>query len=174
MKRPTLLYIPLALMFLFAAAAFVAHYAEAFKRYETAAATAKLPFAVTDGAINSIDSEAEAAGLQRGDRIVELNGREMNSNEAYFEELAKLKPGDEFTLKVSRRDAEGQVQFHPLTLTAKEISQDINYSSKLIVGAIYAYILPTVCALLGFWVVFMRPRDYLAWLLLFLLLGMSS
>src|SRR5262245_54402372 len=108
MKRPTLLYIPLALMFLFTVAVFVAHYAEAFKSYDRAAVTVRLPFTVQEGAVVSVDTEAETAGLRRGDRIAMINGREMSSNQAYYEALAKLKPGDAFTLKVSRRDAEDQ------------------------------------------------------------------
>ncbi len=173
MKRPTLLYIPLALLFLFAAAVFVTHYAQAFEKYEFAAVTVLLPFTY-DGGVKTMQPEAEAAGLKVGDRIKAINGVEITDNESYFTALSKLKAGENFKLSVNRKTDDGQTEVKEFDLPVKEIPQDVNYTSKLIIGGIYAYLLPTFCALLGFWVVFMRPRDYLAWLLLFLLLGMSS
>ncbi len=173
MKKFTLLYIPLGILFLFAVAVFVAHYSEAFQRYDYAAISVLLPFTV-DGGVKTMEPEAEAAGMKLGDRILAVNGVEIDSNNTYFRELSKLKSGDTFKLKISRKTEGDQNEVKELELPVKEVPQDINYSSKLIVVGIYAYLLPTVCALLGFWVVFMRPRDFLAWLLLFLLLGMSS
>ena len=44
----------------------------------------------------------------------------------------------------------------------------------IVVNFVFAYVLPTFCILLGFWVLLVRPRDVLAWILLFVLLGLSS
>ena len=54
------------------------------------------------------------------------------------------------------------------------VQRDINFYSANIVSFIFAYLLPTVCILLGFYVLFVRPADPLAWILLFVLLGLSS
>ena len=173
MKKPTLLYIPLGLLFLFVVSVFFAHYSEAFNRYQYAAVTVVLPFTY-DGGVKTLQPEAEAAGLKIGDRIHSINGVEIVDNDSYFAALAKLRSGETFALKINRKTEDGQTEAREFNLPVKNIPQDVNYTSKLIVGTIYTYLLPTFCALLGFWVVLMRPRDYLAWLLLFLLLGMSS
>jgi sigma-B regulation protein RsbU (phosphoserine phosphatase) len=54
------------------------------------------------------------------------------------------------------------------------IERNFNYYSQFIVGFLFTYVFPTFCILLGFWVVFERPHDFLAWILLFVLLGLSS
>ena len=56
---------------------------------------------------------AETAGLQRGDRIVELAGREIRDIYDLMYVLRESKPGEEATFKAERGDEriEGKVTF---------------------------------------------------------------
>ena len=64
------------------------------------------PIAV--GAVTA-GSEAERAGLQVGDVIVELQGKPAGQESR--QELARLTPGDTLTLKIRRRGGEREVQW---------------------------------------------------------------
>jgi sigma-B regulation protein RsbU (phosphoserine phosphatase) len=173
MKKPTLLYIPLALLFLFALSVFIAHYSAIFQQHSQAAATVQVPFSL-NGEITAVRPEAEAAGLKAGDRIVAINGAEVRDDATYFQAMSALKPGT-MNLVVTRKSAiEGERTRHEIAVPVKEIPQDFNYYARIVVGFTTAYLFPTFCVALGFWVAFMRPRDFLAWLLLFVLLGLSS
>jgi phosphoserine phosphatase RsbU/P len=173
MKKRTLLYIPLVLLSVLALSVLAVHTRNVFINYSLAVLEVELPYAV-DGTIKALKPEGERAGLKVGDKILNLNGRLMNSEEAYHEELAKLRPGEPMTLTVSRKTSEGQTETHQIGLVPKKLEKDFNYYSRLIVGFLFVYFLPVFSILLGLWVVFVRPQDPLAWLLLFLLLGMSS
>ncbi len=173
MKRRTLLYIPLVLLFALAVTVLAVHYRNLFVNYDLAAIHIQLPYTI-DGSITAVQPEGESAGLKVGDRILNFNGRAMDSERAYREELAKLRPDEPFMLTVMRKTAEGQTENLNITLTPKKLERDFNFQSRMVVGFLFSYVLPTFCILLGFWVVFVRPQDALAWLLLFLLLGLST
>lgn len=53
---------------------------------------------------------AEAAGLQRGDIIVALDGEPIDSMAALASQVQRLEPGTEITLSIVREDAESDVQ----------------------------------------------------------------
>ncbi|MBA4121851.1 MAG: SpoIIE family protein phosphatase [Acidobacteria bacterium] len=173
MKKRTLLYIPLVLLFALAVSVLAVHYRNLFINYSLASIEVQLPFTI-DGSIMAVKPEAESAGLKVGDRILAINGRAIESGDIYREELTKLRPNEPMTLAVGRKTADGQTENHQIVITTKRLEKDFNFYSRLVVGFLFAYVLPTFCILLGFWVVFVRPQDALAWLLLFLLLGLSQ
>ncbi|MEZ5426992.1 MAG: SpoIIE family protein phosphatase [Pyrinomonadaceae bacterium] len=173
MNKKFLPFIPLALLFAFAAAAMTIHFANLPKIFRLSERQINLPF-VYDGEITFLRPEAEGSGLQIGDRLMAINGRAIESNEIYFEEILKLRPDQNYTLTVARKDPDGRTETRDITLTGIKLERNFSFYSRNIVSIVFTYLLPTFCILLGFWVVFVRPRDYLAWLLLFLLLGVST
>lgn len=174
MKKSTLLYIPLVLLFVFAASVLCVHYARLFKNPSRESSNIVMPFSTMDGALTSIEPAGAAAGLQIGDRIVALGGRQIESEEIYVEEIGKMRAGEAASMTVGRKMPDGAMRNVEITFAPAELKRDFNYYSLQTIGFIFAYVLPTFSILLGFWVVAARPRDFLAWLLLFILLGFSS
>jgi sigma-B regulation protein RsbU (phosphoserine phosphatase) len=173
MKKPTLLYIPLLFLFVLTATVLVIHFSKVFAGYNVASKTIELPY-TTDGEIISVKPEAETAGLKRGDVITAVNGTTINNTSDYERAISKLNPGEPVNLNIARRNADGEHANFEITLTTKPQERGFNYYSRLAVGFVYIYLLPIFCILLGFWVVLVRPHDFLAWLLLFVLLGVST
>jgi len=174
MKKRTFLYIPLILLFAFAVSVLAAHYSNLFKNYNRASSQIELPFGMVNGALVSLKPEAEAAGFKVDDRLVAINGRKIENDAVFEEEIGKARLGEPATFTVARKRDDGQTENFELAFTAGKREANFNYYTQLVVGFVYAYIMPTFCILLGFWVVFVRPRDPLAWLLLLIMLGFSS
>lgn len=173
MKKTTLLYIPLVLLAAFCLTALGLHYRNMNLQYGAVSHTAGLPFTYSGEVIN-VRPEAEQAGIRLGDRIELINGRALENDGDFLEELSKMKAGEPVTLMMRRKGVDGQIERFETNVAGSEIVKDFNFYSRLIVGFLFAYVLPTFCILLGLWVVFVRPNDFLAWLLLFVLLGLSS
>lgn len=72
--------------------------------------------------VNSVESESPAmiAGVQSGDIITELNGKEVNNMQDYMTELQKLPIGSSRKLKLCRRGAEGKLVEIEYTLTVEQ------------------------------------------------------
>lgn len=66
------------------------------------------------------DSPAMIAGVQSGDIITELNGKEMKDMQSYMTELQKLPIGSSQKLKLCRRGAEGEFVEIEYTLTVEQ------------------------------------------------------
>lgn len=173
MKKTTLLYIPLLILFMLAMSVLILHYAFAVQRANILSKLEQLPFTYSASVV-AMRPEAESAGLKLGDKLVAINGRTIESDEVFFEEVSTLTQDEPAVFLVSRTDGEGAAEQREVRLNLSAPVRDFDYFSKFVVGFLYAYFLPTICMLLGFWVVFVRPRDFLAWLLLFMLLGFSS
>jgi len=173
MKKPTLLYIPLFILFALSLSALAIHWSKIFKLFNLASIQIEMPTSVNREVIN-LRPEAEQAGLKLNDKVVAMNGREIETGDVYFEELAKAKPGDVLNLKIARTNSDGQTEHLQINYQPPTVEKNLNYYSRLVAGFLYTYILPTLCVLLGFYVALVRPKDFLAWLLLFMLLGFSS
>jgi len=65
---------------------------------------------------------AEAAGLQKGDQIVALNGTERPTGEAFVAELLTHQPGDTVTLTIQRQGEADPIEIE-VTLGANEAGQ---------------------------------------------------
>lgn len=172
-RRLLLLYIPLAILFVFAAAAFYSHFSEMPSRYTDISYDYRIPFVANDG-ITFVGREGEAAGLKLGDRIVSMNGRKITSNEIYRQEIDNSGQKGKMDLSVLRRTENGIEETVDLSIQLVRLEKDANYYLRLIVGFTFVYVFPLFSVLLGFWVVLARPNDFLAWLLLFLLTGIGS
>lgn len=173
MKKKQILYIPLILLAIFAFSALFSHYAGLFANNRMASREADLPFSYI-GEVSVVSPEAERAGIKLGDRIEKFNGVTMSDNSVYREEIVKMRSDQPVSLAMQRKTADGRTESFETTVMPVKLVRDFNYYTQFIVGFLFTYILPTFCILLGFWVVFVRPHDFSAWLLLFVLLGLSS
>lgn len=173
MKRKKLLYIPLILLAVFVFSVLAVHYANLLKNLSRESSQVELPYDSTGDVILSLTPEGEAVGFKAGDKILSIGGRAISNTQIYQEELVKLRPDESANFTVER-SADNQTQNLQITFTPKKLDKNFSYYSLQITAFIFEYVLPTLCVLLGFWVVFVRPRDVLAWLLLFILLGFTS
>lgn len=173
MNRRALYYIPLAVLFVFAAAAFYSHFSEIPQRYAFLNYDYRIPFSATER-VNYVAKEAEASGLKVGDRILRVNGAEIDSKGVFQREVDKAGQTGTLDLAVRRSLENGHTEDLELSVPTVKLVRDLNFYLRLVIGFIFVYIFPLFCVLLGFWVVLIRSEDYLAWLLLFLLSGLAS
>ncbi len=173
MKKPTLLYIPLFVLFALSLSVLAIHWNRIFKMFDVASSQVEMPTTANRVVIN-LRPEAEQAGLKLNDKLVAINGREIENGDIYFEEVAKAKPGEILSLTMARTNSAGQTENVQISYQPPTLEKNLTFYSRLVAGFLYAYILPTLCVLLGFYVAFVRPKDFLAWMLLFMLLGFSS
>jgi len=94
MKKPTLLYIPLLLLFALAMAVLSAHYGAMLVRFDSVSGGFAMPF-TSAGSIIALRPEAEQAGLKLGDKLVAVNGRKLENEQIYLEELAKARADED-------------------------------------------------------------------------------
>lgn len=129
---------------------------------------------IVNGEVITVRPGAEKAGLKVKDKLIAINGRVVETMDVYFEEIAKANPDENMNLTVARTNANGQIENLEISFKPAKIEKDISFYSRLVAGFLFAYVLPTFCILLGFYVVLVRPKDFLAWFLLFVLLGFSA
>lgn len=173
MKKNPGLYVVLVLLAAFSFAVLFSHYRNLPAYYNSLMLDARLPFAYSDG-VTTMKPEAEQAGIKTGDRIEAINGKKINNDQDYAGAVSRMTLDEPVELSMSRKTADGQIQNYETRVLPDAIEKNFSYYAQFVVGLIFTYILPTLCILLGFWVVFVRPRDFLAWILLFVLLGLSS
>jgi sigma-B regulation protein RsbU (phosphoserine phosphatase) len=173
MKKKTGLYLPLIVLFLFTVVVFFQHFRAAPERFEGVTDDYSLPF-TANGPVTYVAPTAQAEGLRAGDRFVTING-EVPTNENFKREVDKAGQGAPLNLVVQRKiEGSDEQQTINLTITPVKRNKDIPYVMKIATGFVFVFVLPTFCILLGFWVAFIRPRDPQAWLLLFVMMGMSG
>lgn len=172
--RQLLLYGALALLFGFAASTLVVHYSNLPSNFRNASNPREVPFSVYDHRLTSISDAGRQAGLEAGDKLVAMHGVELVNDQVWNAEFAKLRIGQPAAVVVERKATDGSVSRLERVFTPTERVKDLNYYLSGIIGFTYSYFIPTFCVLLGFWVVLVRPSDFLAWLLLFIMLGFSS
>lgn len=115
--------------------------------------------------LNFVKPNALWAGLTRGDVLVEVNGRSVIGSGVLGEEIANAQVGE--TVSVATRSDWG-TRRSKFRLISTE-SEPIGF-----VALIGVLIMPVFCLLFGLWVVAIRPRDRLAWLLLAFLLRFTT
>ena len=112
---------------------------------------------------------ARQAGVQNGDILLAVNGRQLTGLAVFGEAIRAAKPGDNLTIQFLRPGETAprsaaipleQATAHPISWPA---------ASLLIVKLV----IPTFCILLGFWVTAVRPRDPSAWCLFLIMLFFS-
>jgi len=110
------------------------------------------------------------AGIKEGDILVAINGRPFTATAVYGEAIAHAAAGDSMQVTVrtpgdaAPRTVNVTLQPHRLFLS----------SAGVVMVVTLKIVLPIFCILLGFWVAAVRPRDPSAWLLVPVLLPLST
>ena len=173
MKKKSLLYIPLLLLFAFVMLALVSHYGNFVGVLNLDPKPYRIPFGFFNGSATNLTEKARDAGIKAGDKIKSINGTPIEKNEEFFTFSKQINSPEPLLVKIERTEGNAtvteEIQIAPTAFVASA-----SYYGGVLVNFLFVYFLPTFCVLLGFWVVFLRPDDYLAWLLLFLLCGLGS
>jgi hypothetical protein len=172
MKKRTLLYIPALILFVFAISVLVAHFSRMPERNRDMTKDVAMAFSYSKRVV-SVSPEAENAGLKLNDIIVTMNGRNFDGDNIWHEELAKGKETGQINLTVQRKTEDKQTETKELTVPVIKVEKDFSFYATWVLRFIFIYLMPVFCIFVGFWVVFVRIHDFLAWLLLFLMLGFS-
>ena len=173
MKSRRLLYLPFALLLCFAAVAIYVHLSSMNARYAAINSEYSIPFSLGDDVIY-VKPALKEQGLHIGDKILSVNG-EAFPGPAAAAEFKKARTGVPLGLHVLRPEKEGiSSQEFDITVQPEKVVHDLNFQLRYVVGFLFTYVMPIFCILLGFWVLFLRIDDPLAWILLFLLLGLAS
>lgn len=121
------------------------------------------------GKVTSLMSEAESSGLVKGATITSLNGAPFTGR-AQWEAISNPgKPGALVFVGFERPD--GSIGSSLITLVAAQPQPGTPRGPGEMLQQFALFgILPFLCMLIGYWVVFAKPREWNAWLLLVLLL----
>jgi len=111
-------------------------------------------------------SDAEKRGLHPGDILLAVNGQAYMGTALLSETYAKARPGDQIKLTV--RSTSGD---HVVALPVMAASPPLG---RVIFDMLLNIAAPLGCVLLASWVVLVRPRDGLAWILLGLMFCFSQ
>jgi phosphoserine phosphatase RsbU/P len=119
--------------------------------------------------ITSLQPEAERAGLVKGSTVESLNGAPFSGKAQWAEIVNPAAPGEQVTVGFQRPDGSSGTALITLAtqppLPGLPIGLGQVWRSFLLFGCI-----PLICMLIGYWVVFAKPDEPNAWLLLVLLL----
>ena len=173
MAKRRLLLALLAVTFLFAGTALVLHYSSFSERYRISFRAANLPIGNSNGKVSTVLPDAEAAGIRSGDRVESVNGVPIIADLDWANAIASLEPDQSVPVVLFRNGEAGEERYE-VTLQSRAAPRDFGFFAGFITSFLYSYAIPTISILLAFWVVFIRPTDPLAWILLLVLLGMSS
>jgi sigma-B regulation protein RsbU (phosphoserine phosphatase) len=173
MKKRTLLYIPALILFVFALAVLIVHFSSMIERQRAMSGDVRFPFSIKAGRIASVLPEGAALGIKTNDRILAVNNRPVDGEFDWREELAKNQESGQLNFVLERTAENGQTETRSIDVPLIKVEKNVSYYAVRVVGFIYNYFVPAFCMLVGFWVVFVRVHDPLAWLLLLLMLGFS-
>ena len=117
---------------------------------------------------DDLQPEAVAAGIAPGDHIDDLNGAPYSGRAQWLAILAESHPGDILEIQFTRPN--GSAGVANLTLARAPWTHGRTSAMAAFWQAfLVAGLLPLICLLIGYWVVFSRPFDRNAWLVLALL-----
>jgi sigma-B regulation protein RsbU (phosphoserine phosphatase) len=122
--------------------------------------------AAASASLETVSPEAEKLGLHKGDGILEVNGNMYTGTAVLIEPLAKARIGDRIQVMVRSGTAVHTVEL-PVSAATTPIT-------KIVLDVMVHAVMPIGCILLGCWVVLVRPRDGLAWVVMGLLLCFSQ
>jgi phosphoserine phosphatase RsbU/P len=126
--------------------------------------------------VDSVNAEAEAAGLRKADLLLAVDGRPVKGLADYWGALRRASLGDRLLVHVRSTGASGPVEkdlsieLRPFTYLGLT-KADSRAFPWIILPSI---LLPLCCLALGFWVAAVRIGDKAAWLLLLIMLGIAN
>src|SRR5579872_3139417 len=161
---PVFQYVCLAILFA-SAMLFQIRYAQDIWRGEKVDVPFVMP-ASASASLEIVRPSAEKMGLHIGDTLLAVNGQKYTGTAILSEAFAKARLGDQIELRVKSASGEQSVIL-PVTPGTTPLSQEI-------FDVLLNIVAPIGCVLLGSWVVLIRPRDRLAWILLGLMFAFSQ
>jgi phosphoserine phosphatase RsbU/P len=110
----------------------------------------------------NLREEALAAGLKPYDTILTINGQPYTSRSMLLGQIGRASPGDPMTITY-RNGSDPGIKSTSIRLAAVQSRKLSPFEVSL--NFVFA-VLPFFCLLIGLWVVFARPRNLNAWLIL--------
>jgi phosphoserine phosphatase RsbU/P len=158
-RRPILRYCILAFLLIITVA-----YESAYWRTMIRLNRFDFPTVVMKITSNEIDvqNSSRNIGLQTGDRLIAVNGAPYRGESTLYSAYNHARVGVPILLEV---ESAGTVHTIAMRVALAHAS-----FWDMVANAILNFLLPALCLLLGFWVVAVRPHDFLAWLLLALMM----
>jgi phosphoserine phosphatase RsbU/P len=119
--------------------------------------------------VDSLELEAQQAGLVKGATVETINGAPFTGESQWAEIVNPAAPGEQVTVTFLRPDGSSGSALITLAtqqpLPGMPIGLGQVWRSFLLFG-----LMPLICMLIGYWVVFAKPDEPNAWFLLVLLL----
>ncbi|MGH9914244.1 MAG: hypothetical protein ACRD63_03030, partial [Pyrinomonadaceae bacterium] len=171
-KRPILQYGILALIFLITAAYQIRHVFFVVGYMSGRIQSVEYPIGIGSDSplITYISEEAKKSGVRSDDTLVAINARVYRSYTDLVRAVEYARPSDLLTVTVRHKNSKPAEETVRIPLARRVITASDQWFFVIPLDLL----LPLFCVVLGFWVVLIRPRDPLAWLLLALLLGFSQ
>jgi len=110
----------------------------------------------------NLREEALAAGLKPFDTILTINGQPYTSRSMLLSQIGRASPGDPMTITY-HHGSDPAIKSTSIRLAAVQSRKLSPFEISL--NFVFA-VLPFFCLLIGLWVVFARPRNLNAWLIL--------
>jgi sigma-B regulation protein RsbU (phosphoserine phosphatase) len=127
-----------------------------------------------DGELQFTSRDPEARSvppLRRGDRLVSVDGQPFRTNWEIARRVKAAGTRGTLHVVVVRKTETGAFEEIASTVALRSTAEREGSLALRAVAAVVGLLMPWVCVLVGFWVAAVRPRDPLAWLVLFMLLG---
>lgn len=163
-SSPWIQYVCLAVLFA-GAMSFEIRYAQDIWRGEVVDVPFVAP-ATASASLEIVKSGAEQLGLHPGDKLLAVNGQQYTGSAVLAEAYARARPGVPIVLTVESNAGERSVVLPVTTGTTSLL--------RVIFDVLLDIAAPIGCVLLASWVVMVRPRDKLAWILLGLMFCFSQ
>lgn len=131
----------------------------------------RAPFQYTPAkTIASASEEAERAGLQAGDEVLSIGGRQFGGEAVFHAALANSHPGG--FLEVTAFHPDGRLVRANIHLEA--FSSTSYRFQDWMFGIVALILVPALALLLGFGLAIVRPNDLRAWIILALMMSFSQ
>jgi sigma-B regulation protein RsbU (phosphoserine phosphatase) len=124
--------------------------------------------------ITSSRASASEAGVRKGDRLIAVNGISYTGLRVLADAIYGKQPGDSITLTIQHVDGEQMSAEETVTVQISSTSGATPDAVAWLFVIVSTMVIPLFCLIVGFYVVAIRPRDKLAWLMLALMLCFSQ
>ena len=173
------LYALLALLFSWAAAFRIPATGDLVRIVVTPERVAAVPIGASwpDGVIRQPTpdlAECSDPPLRAGDRVLSVDGHPYRFRPDLDRRVAAAGPEGSLRVMVERSGSGEATRAIESTVRLRSLAAEEGAPALRLLVAVLGLFMPLLCFALGFWVVLVRPRDPVAWLVLLMLLGFSQ
>lgn len=112
--------------------------------------------------------------IRRGDRLVAIDGSPKSTPTDVARTIAAAGVGGHLSVEFARKTGGAETKSIVSQVTVRSAADGEHFDSLRVVVAILGIVMPWISLAVGFWVAAVRPRDPIAWLVLFMLLGFTQ